>query len=118
MYEAILNLSEDSTGDPDTSIQMAANSTEEGFFEPNSTLSDVDSLFNSNNYTKEYGKLNMKLNIEENFENIFTYEDLTVPNCTEILRKFGNGDIFNSSTEHYSFNDESQEEAAQQVRQN
>ena len=115
LYEAILNLSGDSGGDHNTSIQIATNSTQERLFESNSTLSDDDYLFNSSNYSTVYGKLNLKMNLEKTDENIYTYADLTVSNCTEILRKFGNGHNLNSSTENYSLNNEGQEEAAQQV---
>ena len=94
-------MSEDSSSsDHHPSIQIATNSTQERFFESNSTLSDDDYLLNSS---------------EETNENIYTYQDLTVSNCTEILRKFGNGNNLNISTENYSLNNDGQEEAAQQV---
>ena len=123
LYEAIINLSGESEGHPDASIQLASNSTEEGFFEPKSNISGVDYLLNSSTYINEYDEISMKMNLDESqetFENIAMYEtgDLSVFNCTDILRRFGNDYNLISTAGNYSSYIESQEGAAQQVRQN
>ena len=123
LYEAIINLTDQPPGDPDASSHLAANSSEGGFVGPISNISVIDYILNSNNYTQEYDKLNMDMNLAESQEasvNIPMYEteDLSTSKCADILRAFGNEDNPNSSIGNYSSHIGDQEEAAQQVLQN